>query len=225
MEGLAPASHGEILYLDLPATTPVDPRVVDVMRPLLEARFGNPHSDHAHGTAPAEAVALAAEQIADLLNADPGEIVFTSGATESNNAAIKGVMLSPDRRGDHVVVACDSINRGGSTNDRCSAQPSSSTAARDGRGRRRASRDWEQCAEASARVDAVGRTGCTMTDHLTLQSQRDLYAPRSERGRRSCVGILTFAFMKYRFQNSENNLSTIRCWPDEQIFSHQRNMQ
>ena len=105
MEDLAHVSHGEGLYLDLPATTPVDPRVVDVMRPLLEAQFGNPHSDHAHGTAPAEAVALAAEQIADLLNADPGEIVFTSGATESNNAAIKGVMLSPDRRGDHVVVS------------------------------------------------------------------------------------------------------------------------
>ncbi|MEL6310812.1 MAG: cysteine desulfurase family protein [Pseudomonadota bacterium] len=105
MESLAPAPHGEVLYLDLPATTPVDSRVVDVMRPLLEAQFGNPHSDHAHGSAPAEAVALAAEQIADLLKADPGEIVFTSGATESNNAAIKGVMLSPDRRGDHIVVS------------------------------------------------------------------------------------------------------------------------
>lgn len=105
IEDLAPIFQGEAIYLDLPATTPVDPRVVDVMRPLIETQFGNPHSNHAHSTAPAEAVALAAEQLADLLNADPGEVVFTSGATESNNAAIKGVMLSPDRQGDHIVVS------------------------------------------------------------------------------------------------------------------------
>ena len=93
------------IYLDLPATTPIDSRVLTVMRPFLEAQFGNPHSDHFHGFIPAEAVALAAEQIAELLNADPGEIVFTSGATESNNAAIKGVMHARERRGDHIVVS------------------------------------------------------------------------------------------------------------------------
>ena len=93
------------IYLDLPATTPVDPRVLAAMRPFLEEQFGNPHSDHAHGLAPAEAIDTAAELVGGLLNADAGEIVFTSGATEANNAAIKGVMRAPDRRGNHIVIS------------------------------------------------------------------------------------------------------------------------
>ena len=79
------------IYLDYQATTPTDPRVLEVMLPWFTERFGNPHSDaHAHGWDAEEAVERARGDVATSLNADPREIVFTSGATESNNLAIKG---------------------------------------------------------------------------------------------------------------------------------------
>ncbi len=79
------------VYLDYNATTPVDPRVVEAMMPWFTERFGNPHSvDHRFGEDAAEAVAEARRQVARLVGADPREIIFTSGATESNNLAIKG---------------------------------------------------------------------------------------------------------------------------------------
>ena len=79
------------IYLDYSATTPVDPRVVDKMVPWLFEHFGNPASrSHAYGWEAEEAVERAREQVAALVNADPREIIWTSGATESDNLAIKG---------------------------------------------------------------------------------------------------------------------------------------
>mmetsp|Transcript_133481 Transcript_133481/g.316430 ORF Transcript_133481/g.316430 Transcript_133481/m.316430 type:complete len:451 (-) Transcript_133481:103-1455(-) len=79
-------------YLDMQATTPVDPRVLDAMLPYYHGRFGNPHSrSHSYGWDAEEATEKARVQIAKLINADPKEIFFTSGATESNNMAVKGV--------------------------------------------------------------------------------------------------------------------------------------
>ena len=79
------------IYLDYSATTPVDPRVVDKMVPWLYENFGNPASrSHAFGWESEDAVERAREEVAKLVNADPREIVWTSGATESDNLAIKG---------------------------------------------------------------------------------------------------------------------------------------
>ena len=82
------------IYLDYAATTPVDPRVAEKMMQCLtmDGNFGNPASrSHRYGWQAEESVDIARNQVADLLNADPREIVFTSGATESDNLAIKGV--------------------------------------------------------------------------------------------------------------------------------------
>ncbi|MDJ0789489.1 MAG: cysteine desulfurase family protein [Myxococcota bacterium] len=94
------------LYLDHHATTPVDPRVVDAMRPFFEVDFGNAASHtHRHGWRAEAAVELARESLAGALGAaDPREVVFTSGATESDNLAIKGVVEAGAGRGDHVVT-------------------------------------------------------------------------------------------------------------------------
>ena len=79
-------------YLDNQSTTPIDPRVVDSMKPYLSTYFGNPHSrTHKYGWKSADAVENAREKVAKVINAQPSEIVFTSGATESNNLAIKGL--------------------------------------------------------------------------------------------------------------------------------------
>ena len=93
------------IYLDYAATTPVDPRVVGKMMPWLFDNFGNPASrSHAYGWAAEEAVELAREKVASLIGADPREVVWTSGATESNNLAIKGAMQFHAGRGKHVVT-------------------------------------------------------------------------------------------------------------------------
>ena len=88
----------EPIYLDYQATTPLDPRVRAAMLPYLEDRFGNPHSEHVFGWEAAEAVDEAARNVAGLIGADAGEIVFTSGATEANNLAIQGIARSAGRR-------------------------------------------------------------------------------------------------------------------------------
>jgi cysteine desulfurase len=93
------------IYLDYAATTPVDPRVVTKMLPWLFERFGNPASrSHSFGWAAEEAVEIAREQVAALIDADPREIVWTSGATESNNLALKGAARFHHGRGRHIVT-------------------------------------------------------------------------------------------------------------------------
>ena len=93
------------VYLDYHATTPVDPRVLEEMLPYFCERFGNAASrQHAFGWEAQEAVDAARTRIASLINASAREIIFTSGATESNNLAIKGVARGMRDRGDHVIT-------------------------------------------------------------------------------------------------------------------------
>ncbi len=93
------------IYLDNAATTPVDPRVVDKMVTYLNAEFGNPASrSHAYGWTAEKAVEEARAQVAALLNCDPREIVWTSGATESTNLAIKGAAHFYKERGKHLIT-------------------------------------------------------------------------------------------------------------------------
>ncbi|MFN4064748.1 MAG: aminotransferase class V-fold PLP-dependent enzyme, partial [Parazoarcus communis] len=93
------------IYLDYSATTPVDPRVAQAMIPWLTEQFGNPASrSHAFGWAAEKAVEDAREQVAALVNADSKEIIWTSGATESNNLAIKGAAHFYKGKGKHVIT-------------------------------------------------------------------------------------------------------------------------
>ena len=93
------------IYLDYGATTPVDPRVVDAMIPWLREHFGNPASrSHAWGWEAEEAVEKARVQVADLIGADPREIVWTSGATESINLALKGAAHFYKGKGKHLIT-------------------------------------------------------------------------------------------------------------------------
>ncbi len=93
------------IYMDYSATTPVDPRVAEVMIPYLTEKFGNPASrSHSFGWTADEAVERAREQVAALVNADPKEIVWTSGATESNNLALKGAANFYAEKGKHIVT-------------------------------------------------------------------------------------------------------------------------
>lgn len=96
------------LYLDYSSTTPVDPRVAKLMCDCLtqEGNFGNPASrSHFYGWQAEEAVETARRQVADLVNADPREIVWTSGATESNNLAIKGIAHFYQKKGKHIITS------------------------------------------------------------------------------------------------------------------------
>lgn len=93
------------IYMDYSATTPVDPRVVDKMIPYLRESFGNPASrSHPFGWEAEKAVETAREQVAALVNADPREIVWTSGATESDNLAIKGAANFYSTKGKHLIT-------------------------------------------------------------------------------------------------------------------------
>lgn len=93
------------IYMDYSATTPVDPRVAEVMIPYLTEKFGNPASrSHSFGWTADEAVERARAQVAALVNADPKEIVWTSGATESNNLALKGAANFYADKGKHIVT-------------------------------------------------------------------------------------------------------------------------
>ncbi len=93
------------VYMDYQATTPLDRRVLDAMMPYLTDTFGNPHStSHVFGWEAAEAVERAREQVAALIGAEPRDIVFTSGATESNNLALKGVARAYGARRNHLIT-------------------------------------------------------------------------------------------------------------------------
>ncbi len=93
------------IYLDYNATTPHAPEVIAAMRPFMERDFGNPSSAHRYGEATRAAILQARSQVAGLLNSDPHEIVFTSGGTESNNYAIRGVVLAGAPRGRHIITS------------------------------------------------------------------------------------------------------------------------
>ncbi|KAI9823751.1 MAG: cysteine desulfurase [Thelocarpon impressellum] len=96
------------IYLDMQATTPTDPRVLDAMLPYFTGMYGNPHSrTHAYGWETDKAVEQAREHVANLIGADPKEIIFTSGATESNNMSIKGVARFFGRSGKkrHIITS------------------------------------------------------------------------------------------------------------------------
>jgi len=97
--------EGRAVYLDGLATTPVDPRVLDAMLPYLTVSYGNPHSrTHVYGWEAESAIEKARKDIADLIGANEKEIVFTSGATESNNAAIKGIARFYARDGKKHII-------------------------------------------------------------------------------------------------------------------------
>jgi cysteine desulfurase len=96
---------GRPLYMDAQSTTSLDPRVLDAMLPYLTSYYGNPHSrTHAYGWESEAAVEKARAQIANIIGADPKEIIFTSGATESNNIAVKGVARFYGSKKKHVVT-------------------------------------------------------------------------------------------------------------------------
>ena len=92
------------IYLDNSATTPIDPRVVEAMLPFLTEKFGNASSIHFFGQEARGAVDRARHQVAALINSRPNEIVFTSGGTEANNLAIRGVLENQKHGPLHVVT-------------------------------------------------------------------------------------------------------------------------
>ena len=92
------------IYLDFNASTPIAPAVAEVMKPFLSQHFGNPSSQHWAGIPAKEAVEHARQQVAELLQCSPGEIVFTSGGSESNNHAIKGVFFALREKGNHIIT-------------------------------------------------------------------------------------------------------------------------
>lgn len=92
------------IYLDFNASTPICPEAVEAMRPFLFTHYGNPSSLHWAGMSAKDAVEKARGQVAALLGCDPTEVVFTSGGSESNNHAIKGVFFANRNRGDHIIT-------------------------------------------------------------------------------------------------------------------------
>lgn len=98
-------TYKDQIYLDYQSTTPCDPRVVEKMLPFFTEHFGNPHSrSHPHGWIAETSVEKARAQIAKLIHADPKEVIFTSGATESNNLAIKGLASFHKDKKNHIIT-------------------------------------------------------------------------------------------------------------------------
>ncbi len=95
----------KVIYMDNHATTPIAPEVLEVMLPFYTTHFGNAASTHLFGIKAKEAVEKAREQVADLLGCKPKEVIFTSGATESNNLAIRGVAYAYKDKGNHIITS------------------------------------------------------------------------------------------------------------------------
>ena len=93
------------IYLDYNASTPIDPAVTDAMQPLLQSTFGNPSSTHWAGTPAKAALDSTRGEVAGLLGCDPDEVVFTSGGSEANNLALKGVFFALRDKGNHIVTS------------------------------------------------------------------------------------------------------------------------
>jgi len=93
------------IYLDYNGTTPHDPEVIEAMRPYFETEFGNPSSSHWYGIKPKQAVETSRKQVAGILNCNPTEVFFTSGGTESNNHAIRGVAQRFREKGNHIITS------------------------------------------------------------------------------------------------------------------------
>jgi cysteine desulfurase len=98
------SNRGNIIYLDYNATTPIDSRVLDAMLPYLKENYANPSSTHHFGTIINESVKTARTQVADLINADVEEIIFTSGSTEAINIALKGIGENYSENGKHIIT-------------------------------------------------------------------------------------------------------------------------
>jgi cysteine desulfurase NifS/selenium donor protein len=96
----------KVIYLDYNATTPIDREVAEAMQPYLSEHFGNPSSLHTYGAAAKLAVSKARIQVAGLLGCNPAEVIFTSGGSESNNMAIKGLALARRSKGSHLITSC-----------------------------------------------------------------------------------------------------------------------
>ena len=92
------------IYLDYNGTTPLHREVIDSMRIFLENEFGNPSSSHWYGIAPKQAVENARRQVAELIDCNADEVIFTSGGTESNNHAIKGIAWANEKKGNHLIT-------------------------------------------------------------------------------------------------------------------------
>ena len=93
-----------MIFLDYQSTSPLDPRVIERMEPYMMKWFGNPHSEHIFGWKSAEAIDQAQKSIASLIGAEPSEILFTSGATESNNLAIQGILRNKKFKLKHFIT-------------------------------------------------------------------------------------------------------------------------
>jgi len=93
------------IYLDYNATTPIDPKVIDVMMPWISENFGNPSSGHIYGVKAKLAIEKARKQVASLLSASSDEIFFTANGTESNNFAITGVLNASKKRDKHIIIS------------------------------------------------------------------------------------------------------------------------
>jgi cysteine desulfurase len=93
------------IYLDYNATTPIDPRVAEAVLPFIHQHFGNPSSSHIFWVTAKKAVERARSQIARMLHARPEEVILTSGGSESNNYAIKGVACAYRQKGNHIITS------------------------------------------------------------------------------------------------------------------------
>jgi cysteine desulfurase NifS len=105
MRDPSPEEHMETIYLDYNATTPIDPRVAEAILPYIHSHFGNPSSSHVFGMKAREAIEKARAQVAGMLGCKPEEIVFTSGGSESNTHAIKGVARADRAKGSHIITS------------------------------------------------------------------------------------------------------------------------